>query len=512
MKIFIFLFFLLSLTNLIFSDDGSWNVLFKEIKGGIYSETDNKEITLEREVLKFGGLVTPTVDAYFQFKNVTDKSLKVEAGFPIKVKLSISPGSIYDKNYNPIENVYFLSAGKYGNDQTHIDIARDLLGDKLKYYKNEMTDGFTGQSDYYFTQKDLEQKKIIKSSDFKDRYKFKITQNGKDIKYDFVVVETAIEEYDLVITYHYHHILDFGPKETSIVLVSYYDNCFTGNSNMGYSMGSMYEWNYILGTGGTWKDKIKALYFILPEGTSPTLPKEFKEIGNINKSVLYLAKDYKPKKEDNIFISDSIRDGSSSYYLNSIWFEEPQYVEIPGSPVDSLLSIKSVSSNIKEKTTIYTESGVMKDIDYSALRMFDGVRESAWCEAAKDDGIGEWVEFEIYDDVTGVEIQNGFNKSFCVIEGKDIDTYYEKNNRVKTIEFVSKDGKTSKKINLEDIKDYEQFFEIELPKGVYKVYIRDIYKGSKWRDTCIGEIKFYYKSKQIEKIINEDSFFKKYFK
>ena len=79
------------------------------------------------------------------------------------------------------------------------------------------------------------------------------------------------------------------------------------------------------------------------------------------------------------------------------------------------------------------------------------------------------------------------------------------------MEFNSNDEKIKKSINLEDKKDYTQFFEVNLPKGLYKVYISDIYKGTKWSDTCLGEILFYEKNRDVEKIISTDDFFNKYF-
>ncbi|HOJ50353.1 MAG TPA: hypothetical protein PKW55_06035 [Spirochaetota bacterium] len=72
------------------------------------------------------------------------------------------------------------------------------------------------------------------------------------------------------------------------------------------------------------------------------------------------------------------------------------------------------------------------------------------------------------------------------------------------MEFVSLDGNIKKMINLNDTKDM-QFFDIDLPKGKYRVYIRSIYKGTNWSDTCLGEIRFY---KDIRKVIEEDDFLK----
>lgn len=508
--IFLSIFALVSIT--IFADDGSWNVLYDETRGSLYSETENKEITLEKEILKFGGLLSATTEAIFQFRNVTDKNLEIDAGFPIKLSINISEGTIYDDNYQPIEDAYFLSESKYGSNEYHVSIAKKIFGDNLKYYKNTFEDGFTGQSPYYFTDNDIEYRKTVQSKDFDNEYYFTVKQNGKKIDFDFVVIETAVKNSELIVIYNYHHKLFFKPKETSIVECSYSEDCLKGNVNMGYGMGYSYQWDYILGTGGTWKGAIKELYFILPDSEALVdLPKPFKYIETFKNNKIYLAANYKPEKEDLITVQETITDGPAVYLLNQTWFEEPEYTELPSSPADSNVKVISASSFINEKVTLYTDNGVIKNADYSPLRLFDGVRETAWCEAAKDDGVGEWVEFEILQDVIGVEIQNGFNKSFTEIEGKDITTYYEKNNRVKTLEFVSKDNKISKEISVDDIKEDFQYIDLTLPKGIYKVFIRDIYKGTKWKDTCIGEIKFHFKSDFIDQKSKNDDFFRKYF-
>ena len=90
--------------------------------------------------------------------------------------------------------------------------------------------------------------------------------------------------------------------------------------------------------------------------------------------------------------------------------------------------------------------------------------------------MGQWVEFQLLKDVHGLELQNGFIRSLYKIEGKDLHTFYKKNNRVKQVQIVSDDKRISAAIALKDIKEM-QYFHIFLPKGVYKLYIRDIYKG-----------------------------------
>jgi hypothetical protein len=99
--------------------------------------------------------------------------------------------------------------------------------------------------------------------------------------------------------------------------------------------------------------------------------------------------------------------------------------------------------------------------------------------------------FELKEDVEALDIQNGYNRSFVAIEGRNIDGYYSLNNRSKILELVSADGKTTLTIPLVDSPAIQSFADIYLPKGVYKLFIKDVYRGTKWRDTCLGEIVFY---------------------
>ncbi|MCP4130801.1 MAG: hypothetical protein GY754_07450 [bacterium] len=140
--------------------------------------------------------------------------------------------------------------------------------------------------------------------------------------------------------------------------------------------------------------------------------------------------------------------------------------------------MKKASSSLRQKSVVFTRDGVINKIGFSPLSLFDGIKESAWCEGVKGSGIGQWVEFKLLKNVSGLTIQNGFIKSLCKINNNDMNAFYKKNNRVKKAEILSADGSISVTINLKDTQK-TQNFQVFIPKGVYK--------GTKWDDTCLGE-------------------------
>jgi hypothetical protein len=274
---------------------------------------------------------------------------------------------------------------------------------------------------------------------------------------------------------------------------------------MGMFIANTYSYSYILGTGRTWKGPIGRLYLAVPFGTEPGLPKAFARLGRMGKKDVYLAANYEPAKDDGISMGYADRKEISASYLEFIWFDNNNRMEmrLPKTPASDFIGLKGASSYLKDTAAVYTLDGVISAAGFGPLSLFDGIRETSWCEDAKGDGIGEWVEFELKRDVEALDVQNGYNRSFTHIEGRDIDTFYEKNNRPKVIEIVSTDGKVRKPLSLADDKELQFFDGVFLPKGTYKLFIRDVYKGTRWQDTCIGEIVFHPASPLYSKFVSD---------
>jgi len=502
--------FLLS-CSFIFCDDGTWGVNFDITNGSIYSDVENPDIRMKKEIIKLKDIFTGSTEVIFLFENTTNKNIEMYAGFPINITIPTALEEI-EVDGSTKKAYYLPGRGKYGG----VSVA-----DYIPYFKPVTIiyeeDPFNPETDYLL-EEDLKNRIVLEGSKSIDKdFDFSIYQNNKLINIDQTVIETKylLEEYKLILTYHFKHKLSFKPKEQSIVKVEYSVNTIKGTGQSRKGFIEIYNWNYILWTGRTWKDNIEDCCLVTPIYIDENaVNSQLTYLGEKSDYKVFYKNRYEPADIDEINVSyNKDLNGFSEYgeggyesYYNYFWFEYPEYTEKPTKQAQNFVIVKGASSSLKEKCDVYTDKGIVKDADYSALSLFDGVRETAWCENKKDDGVGEWVEFELLEDVDEIIIQNGFNKSFQKISNKDIDTYYEKNNRVKVLEFMSKDEKIKKTITLKDTKEL-QIFKEALPKGIYKIIIKEVYKGTKWSDTCLGELTFKAVVPEIEKLL-KDSFFR----
>lgn len=127
------------------------------------------------------------------------------------------------------------------------------------------------------------------------------------------------------------------------------------------------------------------------------------------------------------------------------------------------------------------------------------VQNLPWVEGKADDGIGEWIQFDVQDpnewkdiifdliidgDVT-VSILNGY------VHPEKQYLFYD-NNRIKKAT-VYLDGVESFDL---DFPDRVEFTEFTIPKTVktVRLVIKEVYKGKKYSDTCITKIDVDYKT------------------
>ncbi len=491
-KKIVFLSAALALAAAAFADDGSWSATYSLSEGSLYSETENKDIALEDEILAFDGFESGLTRAAFFFSNASSKAVEAQAGFPVRVSLDLEsdlvPGTKDTKGY-------FFSESKYGPEGGELEFARLVFGSSLKRAKYA-DDDFIGHSAEYFLARDVPTRREVPAAGFPKLFRFAISQDGRNVAFTSVVMEAALVsrgEYSqsLDVTFHFRHALSFAAGAKSRVNVRYTAGYLRGSDNMGMFMTVRYEYFYILGTGRTWKGPIGRLYLAVPFGSDPALPAAFRRLGRMGAKDVYLAEKYEPDPKDGILMERTDRDEMPASYLESIWFGDKTEAPLPKAPAQDFVSVRGASSYLKDTADVYTEEGVIPKAGFGPLSLFDGVRQTAWCEGAKGDGIGEWVEFAIEEDVEAIDVQNGYTRSFVKIPGRTIDAYYGMNNRPKTVELVSADGRTRLTLSLDDVATMQTFENLYLPRGVYKLFIRDVYKGTKWQDTCLGEMVFH---------------------
>ena len=119
---------------------------------------------------------------------------------------------------------------------------------------------------------------------------------------------------------------------------------------------------------------------------------------------------------------------------------------------------------------------------YGAGNLLDGKAATAWVEGAKGDGLGEGVVFRFDSPrkISLLSIMNGYNKN------RDI---YAKNNRARDIVVTASDG-ASHEFDLLDSADWQQFVIGGAgPVEWVAVRIKSVYRGSKYRDTAISEMR-----------------------
>lgn len=128
-------------------------------------------------------------------------------------------------------------------------------------------------------------------------------------------------------------------------------------------------------------------------------------------------------------------------------------------------TVKSASSELKEKTKVYASNNIANlDLD------------SPWCEGVPGNGIGEKIELSV--NAEKMYFISGYisaNKQYL----------FEANSRPKKITVIFKEKKESKSYNLEDtpnpqIIDFGQNYS-----GSITIRIDEVYEGNKYQDTCI---------------------------
>lgn len=124
--------------------------------------------------------------------------------------------------------------------------------------------------------------------------------------------------------------------------------------------------------------------------------------------------------------------------------------------------------------------------NYAANRMWDFDSNTAWVEGDPEYGVGESISFtwrsRMHDHTCGaLSMMNGYQKSKVLMQ---------KNSRVKSMDLYV-DGKLRARLDIQDRLGYQRFglSALGLKNGqIIKLVIRDIYKGLKWKDTCISEL------------------------
>lgn len=501
----------------------------------IFPIDDNTPIKLERVAIYFPDQVL------YQLYNPTNKEITAEFGIPLKFDFDFCWDSCwnYDKEKGEIEIIVNgICCGEEVIPEDKYIFLRSL-GEIIKEWEDENVVGVP---------KDF----IVKVREGIDSTK-KLEPRVSiiDIKEGVIKVNKSLLHIfgDVGILQVDYFNLKFLPGEKKIIKVSYqYLNVRTF---AGILYGEGLIEGFLILKKYAWKEPIKEIFFIdsydafsgtsnilmevpgedyfsIPIASKKTYIGEFAGacVGREIKDDIVLI-----KYANNIILNDS----NYLFYVKKTWDLDP------GGPnvLSEVQNIKA-SSYLKGKTKIFKESYIDQEYyeivedtgeyeaDFMPYRLFDNDPRTAWCEGVKGSGIGEYVEFELKYDAWKLGIVNGFYKvgqktrtlGEIIININDKRLMYFANNGVSSIEIVGLDNNIRKTISVPDtwennesygeIKSATPYFvDINLPKGKYRIYIRDIYKGYLYDDTCIGEIMFLRDdTRKLEKVVNDKDFFK----
>lgn len=121
--------------------------------------------------------------------------------------------------------------------------------------------------------------------------------------------------------------------------------------------------------------------------------------------------------------------------------------------------------------------------DNSAAKAVDGNEKTSWQEGVNGDGLGESLHFEL---------EKAYNIKYISFQLGNWNSaeYFDWNNRPKELEITV--GDITQTITFPDGKtQYWVEFSKEYAASDIDIVVKDVYKGSKWDDTCIAEIGIY---------------------
>ncbi len=152
-----------------------------------------------------------------------------------------------------------------------------------------------------------------------------------------------------------------------------------------------------------------------------------------------------------------------------------------------------VSNNVKSITASSSlkEKQYGQDIVYAPINLFRAFESGCrchpywwnnahipWVEGAKGYGINETISIEFKSQIYGFSILNGY----ADVQNMKL---FKENSRVKKLKVEDLTNKLEYIMNFED-KVYFNYLELSKPSKSLKLTILDVYKGTKYQDTCIS--------------------------
>ncbi len=497
------------------ADDGAWVTErgYVPAEGALYSEAGNPDVVMEKEYLELRDIGLGTTRAVFQFRNTAAAAVTVECAFPILFDFVARPITLDEKGNLAAdsESPGLFKAWDFGDvvPSRHSFGRQGSLEDRG--FVNDLISALSILTDHwnaagalrantedpdlyfagtYFRDDQYPRGRVeLDAAKLQKVFGFHILQDGKEVPVTACVVEFGDAPGHLVL--HFRHQLSFAANAPSVVTVTYAmptRSAVSGDPASPRAPGIRREftWKYILQTASSWKDSLGRILLCVPPGFHPDLAAPWRYVGTARGQLLYTAESWKPKAEENLALAwkDTVADYTAFWRTTT----EPLYPE--DFPVESPAKLLGASSFLPETADVFLPNGIWRNAPFDAARLFDGLPETAWVVRTARSGIGEYVRFSLDSAVDRIEIRDGYQRSTVNFPDKDTWSYFGKNNRVKTLDLVRDGGGLVQELRLADTREVQRF-NASLPPGIYRAVIADVYPGSRWNDTCLGEMTFF---------------------
>ena len=227
----------------------------------------------------------------------------------------------------------------------------------------------------------------------------------------------------------------------------------------------------------------------------------FEKNGTISSTGEGISEYYFDLVDNIVFRIKDINNNNSFWFRDLNCFLRPTYkdnrsiVTIKKYKLGNQFSYEAASiektNSITSCVDITSSSMLTEKYDknmYQPVKVLDGKPDTGWMESDKGNGAGEWLEIKFEKPVTADKL--------VIYPGWFDKRYWEQNNRIKSLQ-IELDGYTQttkfkdqmipQEVNLDGAKTFSKA----------KFIIKDVYKSTKWDDSCINEIEFWNKGVKL---------------
>lgn len=513
---------LISSLALAFADDGGSYRPEDWTYGNIYVKEPNQKIALENEILYF---TEYDAAAVFDFNNTVKEKVTVPCSFPVVIEIS---GMIKDDKIIPEYNdrilvnkaLWEIVMNRKLDDEFREGILLSEIKAKDKSLRVLNYDDYLKELKSYGVLESKNQSGIYGNNILSYYSGCDIRQDGKNIQIKNTGVEVTFlddpqqpDKQKIRLVLHFYHELNFHPSAHSTVKVSYKVTSVKTYSHS-YETKAVYD----ISTGGTWKGSMKN--FIVHTGMNLQVmngKSKYESVSQSETGDFHIFRNYKPSSNEYFVFSKSESvDDRPVHPLFESNFRELPFV----SDIKSSSYLKGTFKYPSMKDYYDFIDGNEKTSDYSPATSFDRDPYNGWVEGVKGNGKGEWIGFTLSKWAVGPFATNGLTRYHCSYgNGPEPCSTWLENNRIRSMNLMSSKGKVCT-LNFRDEYSGFQIFpdgrgyvkpeanSVVNPRvlkpDTYKLVIEDVYKGSKYDDTVLGEVWFIELPQALVDILMQD--------